>query len=59
MNEICNYVTCPRGHKVYVIWSEMRQQFGFTCEICDEHSGRAISVQGLVEVRLAEPIRKV
>jgi hypothetical protein len=56
MGEVCNYVTCSRGHKVYVIWSPLREQFGFTCDICNEHSARAISAQGLVEIKLAEPV---
>lgn len=57
MGEVCNYVTCPKGHKVYVIWSPARQRFGFTCDECSQHSDRAISVQGLIEVRIVKPPR--
>lgn len=55
MGEKANYVTCPKGHKVYVIWSEARQKFAFTCDECNQHSDRAISVNGLIEVRIVKP----
>jgi hypothetical protein len=42
--ERANYITCPKGHKVFVIWSKERKKFGFTCEECDEHSEVAISI---------------
>ena len=41
--ERANYITCPKGHKVFVIWSEERKKFGFTCEECDQHSEVAFS----------------
>jgi hypothetical protein len=57
--EKANYITCPKGHKVYVIWSPARQKFGFTCDECDQHSEVAISAVGLVKVvRVDQPGRK-
>lgn len=41
--EKANYVTCPQGHKIYVIWSPERRRFGFTCDVCNEHSEVALS----------------
>ena len=32
MTEAANYITCPVGHKVFVIWSPELQRFGFTCD---------------------------
>jgi hypothetical protein len=51
MSEKANYVTCPKGHKVYVIWSEQRQKFGFTCDECGEHSEVAISPKGAIRIQ--------
>jgi len=50
MKEKANYITCPRGHKVYVIWSDQKQCFGFTCDECDQHSLRAVSMHGVIEI---------
>lgn len=55
--EVCNYVTCAQGHKMYVIWSPERKRFAFTCEECNVHSERAISLYGLIEVRIVKPPR--
>ena len=55
MNEKANYITCPEGHKVFVIWSPELQRFGFTCDVCENHSLRAVSVHGVIEVRVVEP----
>ena len=52
MSEKANYVTCPNGHKVFVIWSNQLQRFGFTCDECNQHSLRAVSVHGTIEVVL-------
>lgn len=43
MEEKANYITCPKGHKVYVIWSPFHKAFGFTCDECGEHSRTAFS----------------
>lgn len=50
MKEKANYVTCPDGHKVFVIWSPELQRFGFTCDECEEHSLVAVSMHGVIEV---------
>jgi len=52
MKEKANYVTCPLGHKVFVIWSPELQRFGFTCDECEQHSLRVVSVHGTVEVQI-------
>jgi len=33
--EDCNYVCCPLGHKLGVVWSASRQMFCFTCDTCE------------------------
>jgi hypothetical protein len=55
MNEKANYVTCPKGHKIFVVWSEQLRKFGFTCDECEEHSLRAVSMHGTIEIRLLPP----
>jgi hypothetical protein len=55
---VANYVTCPKGHKVFVIWSDERQSFGFTCDTCQEHSEVAVSVHGAVKVELVKKGRR-
>jgi hypothetical protein len=52
--ENANYITCAKGHKVFVVWSPQFQKFAFTCDECDEHSVRAISPMTghVVEVRI-------
>jgi len=55
--DVCNYITCEKGHKVFVIWSESRQCFGFTCDECDQHSETAISMHGLVRCVLVQQPR--
>lgn len=40
---IANYITCPKGHKVFVVWSEELKSFGFTCDVCEQHSKVAYS----------------
>lgn len=52
MKEKCNYVTCPKGHKLFVIWSPELKLFGFTCDECGEHSLRGMSEYGIIEVSL-------
>lgn len=52
MKEKCNYVTCPKGHKVFVIWSPELECFGFTCDECEQHSLRITSIHGTVEVTI-------
>ncbi len=54
MIEAANYITCPQGHKVYVIWSDKLQRFGFTCDVCEQHSIRAVSAHGTVEVKIVK-----
>jgi hypothetical protein len=48
--ERAKYVTCARGHKVFVIWSDARQMFAFTCEQCNQHSDVALSEHGAVRI---------
>ena len=55
MTEKANYITCPKGHLIFVIWSPEKQRFGFTCEICGEHSIRAVSLHGTIEVTVVRP----
>lgn len=55
--DAANYVTCAKGHKVFVIWSPSRQCFGFTCDQCDQHSLTAISLQGHIKIVLVSPTR--
>ena len=59
VSEKANYITCPKGHRVYVIWSPRFKKFGFTCEECDEHSVRAISPMSghIVEVRIVRRLK--
>ncbi len=54
--EKANYVTCPQGHKVYVIWSPMMRKFGFTCDECQQHSLHAVSEHGVIEIRVVKPV---
>jgi hypothetical protein len=58
--ENANYITCPNGHKVFVIWSSQFKKFAFTCDECEEHSVRAISPMTghVVEVRVVSRMRK-
>lgn len=58
--ESANYVTCPHGHKLYVIWSPRFQRFGFTCDECEQHSVRAISPMTghVVEVRIVSRLKE-
>ena len=53
--EICKYVTCPKGHKVFVIWSPERKRFAFTCDECEQHSEHAMSEHGFIEIKLVRP----
>lgn len=43
VSEKANYVTCSKGHKVYVIWSPMFKKYGFTCDECNTHSLQAVA----------------
>jgi hypothetical protein len=51
MGDKANYVTCPEGHKIFVIWSDERQLFAFTCDECDTHSEVAASVHGPIRIQ--------
>jgi hypothetical protein len=57
--ERANYITCPKGHKVYVIWSPMHKRFGFTCDECDQHSMVAASPMTghLIKVKIVRRLR--
>lgn len=55
MTEKAQYITCPVGHRVFVIWSPELQRFGFTCDECGQHSLRAVSVHGTIEVAIVRP----
>lgn len=57
-HEKANYITCPKGHKIFVIWSSQRQSFGFTCDECGEHSEIGISVYGPIRIVRVKPSRK-
>jgi len=59
MSEKAKYITCPNGHKVYVIWSDQRQSFGFTCDVCEQHSEVAVSAHGAIKIQIVQPARKV
>ncbi len=54
MSEKANYVTCPRGHKVFLIWSDLVQCFAFTCDECEQHSTRAVTVHGVIEITIVK-----
>jgi len=56
--EVCRYATCPNGHKVYVIWSDSRQAFGFTCDECREHSLIAITAHGLICIEVVASVKQ-
>lgn len=56
--EKANYVTCPKGHKVFVIWSPMLRRFGFTCEECNQHSLRAVSMHGAIEIKIVSEVKR-
>lgn len=58
MEEKANYITCPKGHKIFVIWSDQRQTFGFTCDVCEQHSEVAVSAHGAVKIQLVTPSRR-
>lgn len=57
--EVANYITCVKGHKIYVIWSPQFKKFGFTCDECGTHSVRAMSPMTghLIEVRIVRRIK--
>lgn len=59
-SESANYITCPKGHKVYVIWSSQFKKFAFTCDECEEHSVRAASPMTghIVEVRIIRKLKQ-
>lgn len=59
VTEKANYITCPKGHRVFVIWSPRFKKFGFTCDECGEHSVRAWSAQTghVVEVRIIRRLK--
>lgn len=59
VTEKARYITCPKGHKVWVIWSPRFNKFAFTCDECEEHSVRALSpVTGhLVEIRIVRRLK--
>jgi molybdenum cofactor biosynthesis enzyme MoaA len=54
VTERANYVTCPKGHKVYVIWSSELNCFGFTCDECRLSAQRVVSPYGVMEIKIAE-----
>jgi len=55
---VCNYVTCPAGHKIFVVWSPEKNRFAFTCDECGTHSVRAVSLQGVIEVKIVKKVRR-
>lgn len=56
MSERAQYVECPKGHKIFVVWSDELQRFGFTCDECGQHAIRAASVHGVIEVKIVARI---
>jgi hypothetical protein len=54
---VANYVTCPLGHKIFVVWVEALQIFAFTCDECQEHSEIAVSTKGTIAIRIIRPMR--
>ena len=60
VSEQARYITCPKGHKVYVIWSPRFKKFGFTCDECGEHAVRALEPMGsyVVEVRIVRRLKQ-
>ena len=59
VTERANYITCPKGHKVFVIWSPRFKKFGFTCDECGEHSDVAVSENGyIISVKVLRRIQK-
>lgn len=59
VREKANYVTCPKGHKLFVIWSPQFKKFGFTCEECGEHSvhGWSPDTGYIVDVRIVRRLK--
>lgn len=60
VSEKANYITCPQGHRVYVIWSPRFKKFAFTCDQCEEHAVRALSPMSghVVEVRIVRRLKQ-
>jgi hypothetical protein len=45
-----NYVTCTKGHKLYIVWVPDRQCYAFTCDECEIITPVAEAVNGVLEV---------
>ena len=54
IKEKIDYATCPKGHKIFVIWSDHFQCFAFTCGECNQYSMRAVSLHGVIEVKIVQ-----
>lgn len=59
VREVANYVTCPKGHKLFVIWSPQFKKYAFTCDECREHSVHGWSpVTGhIIDVRIVRKLK--
>jgi hypothetical protein len=34
----------------------MHQAFGFTCDVCEKHSKRVVSVHGVIEIAIVKKV---
>jgi len=57
--EKANYITCPKGHKVFVVWSPTHRKFAFTCDECEQHSDVALSLNTghVVKLKIVRRLR--
>lgn len=51
-----DYIMCPKGHKMFVVWVPAKNQFAFTCDECLEISPLAASVHGTVGFRIVQGV---
>jgi hypothetical protein len=52
-----NYCTCEKGHKIYVVWVEEKNQYAFTCDECKFMSPVVETIKGVVELKVHEGAR--
>jgi hypothetical protein len=59
-SEKANYITCPKGHKAFVIWSPRFKKYGFTCDECETHSAVALcfETQHVIRIAVVRRLRK-
>jgi hypothetical protein len=51
-----NYVTCPEGHKAFIVWLESKQCFAFTCDECLETSRKAMTGHGIISIKMESQV---